>query len=213
ITIVGMGTGFSYCSDGPTHHLIEDLAIMRAIPNIRITNVTDNIMARSLADMTCGGVEGTTYIRLDKDPHPDLYDPNTNFGEGVAKIRGGWRYVVSSGPMVHVVKSVIESMGADDVGLIDLYSLPVNVPEFLKHIKGAESLLTVEEHFLPGGLGSAVLETLNDEGLAIPVKRLGIDIGLGYRNCYKYGGRDVIRSHYGIDSRGIAEAITALRQK
>ncbi|MGE5294008.1 MAG: hypothetical protein ACM3VT_04215, partial [Solirubrobacterales bacterium] len=64
ITIVGMGTGFSYCSDGPTHHLIEDLAIMRAIPNIRIMNVTDNVMARSLADMTCGGIEGATYIRL-----------------------------------------------------------------------------------------------------------------------------------------------------
>ncbi len=212
ITIVGMGTGFSYCSDGPTHHLIEDLAVMRAFPNIRIVNVTDNSMAHAMADRGCGG-QGTTYVRLDKDLHPNLYGPDADFGEGVAKILDGERYVVSSGPMVHVVKEVIESLGAADVGLIDLYSLPVNVPAFLRQIEGARGLLTVEEHFLPGGLGSAVLEVLCDHGLSVPVKRIGIDAALGYTHCYKYGGRDVIRSHYGIDSRNIAAAITALRQK
>jgi len=212
IAIVGMGTGFSYCSDGPTHHLIEDLAVMRAFPNIRIVNVTDNTMARAMADIACNG-RGATYIRLDKDPHPDLYEPDTDFEEGVAKILEGERYVVSSGPMVHVVREVIESLDADDVGLIDLHTLPINVPAFLKQIEGARGLLTVEEHFLPGGLGSAVLEVLCDHGLSMPVRRIGIDIALGYTHCYKYGGRDVIRSHYGIDSQNIAAAITTWRQK
>ena len=208
ITIVGMGTGFSYCSDGPTHHLIEDLSVMRALPNIRILNLTDNVMAQAAPEMACRS-GATTYVRVDKDMYPDLYPPGSEFTEGVAKILDGDRFIVSSGPMVHLVKDVLESLGVDDVGLIDLYSLPVNVEAFLRHIKGTEGLLTVEEHFLAGGLGSAVLEVLCDQGLSMPVKRVGIDINLGYRYCYKYGGRDVIRRHYGIDANGIAKAVTA----
>lgn len=207
ITIVGMGTGFSYCSDGPTHHLIEDLSVMRALPNIRILNLTDNVMAHAAPEMACRS-DSTTYVRIDKDMVPDLYAPGSDFTDGVAKILDGDRFVVSSGPMVHLVKDVLESLGLDDVGLIDLYRLPVNTEAFLRHIEGAEGLLTVEEHFLAGGLGSAVLEVLCDREVSIPVKRIGIDTNLGYRHCYQYGGRDVIRRHYGIDAAGVAKAVT-----
>ncbi len=211
ITIVGMGTGFSYCSDGPTHHLIEDLSVMRALPNVRILNLTDNVMAQAAPEIACRAAS-TTYVRVDKDVYPDLYPAGTDFSDGVAKILDGNRFVVSSGPMVHLVKEVLASTGADDVGLIDLYGLPINTNAFLPAIEGAEGLLTVEEHFLSGGLGSAVLEVLCDHELSIPVKRIGIDTNLGYRHCYKYGGRDVIRSHYGIDANSITKAVAEFCQ-
>jgi transketolase len=59
-------------------------------------------------------------------------------------------------------------------------------------IDGAKRIITLEEHFLPGGLGSAVCEILNDNGVSIPVKRLGLDINAGYKHCYKYGGRALL---------------------
>lgn len=211
ITIVGMGTGFSYCSDGPTHHLIEDLAVMRAFPNVRIMTITDTVMAAAAAGFSSAGGR-TTYVRLDKDVYPEIYGPQDEFQEGVAKILDGDRFVVSCGPMLHVAREAIESLGLENVGLIDLYSLPVNARGLLACIEGAEALLTVEEHFLPGGLGSAVLETLCDHRIALPVRRVGMDAGQGYQYCYKYGGREVIRGHYGIDRESIARMIADFAQ-
>ena len=85
ITIVGMGTGLSYSSDGPTHHLIEDLACMRVFPNIRIISVTDSVMASACADEAYKATS-STYIRLDKDMYPDLYPPDTDFSAGLSRV-------------------------------------------------------------------------------------------------------------------------------
>lgn len=207
ITIVGMGTGLSYDSDGPTHHLIEDIAVLRAFPNIEIDSITDTLMAAAYAEMSCHK-KLTNYVRLDKDFYPTIYDEKTDFLQGIAEVRsGGENLVIATGPMVHAAREVLDSAQFEDidVGLLDVFQIPINESALLDMIYGARKIITLEEHFLPGGMGSAVCEILNDNGVSVPVKRLGLDIKAGYKHCYKYGGREIIRSCHGIDKNTLAE--------
>jgi transketolase len=202
ITIVGVGVGFGYEDSGPTHHLIEDVAIMRTMPNIRIDNITDNVMAEYFARQCCKKKTITDYIRLDRLTHPDIYDRFTDFSEGLIVAReGGDYYIISAGSMIPTaLETAAElSRGKIKIGVIDIFSLPVNGKKLSAILKKTKKIVCLEEHFLPGGLGSAVAEVLCDNGLPIPLKRIGIPLDKGY--CYKYGGREVIREYYGIDKR------------
>jgi transketolase len=211
ITIVGMGTGLSYCNDGPTHHLLEDIAIMRALPNVRIANLTDNVMARAYADISYRS--GTTYyLRLDKDFYADIYADGHDFSAGVDQVEEGTEYlVITSGPMVHsvveAVRQIKKTKGIANIGVLDVYDLPLKEGVFTKIVQKAKKILTVEEHFLSGGLGTVVLEALNDHELYMPVRRMGISMRDGYKHCYKYGGREIIRQHCGIDKVSIEKEI------
>lgn len=212
IVIVGMGTGFSYCNDGPTHHLIEDIAVMRAFPKIKIVNLTDNVMAAAFAAISHkSGL--TTYLRVDKDIYPDIYHIDYDFSLGIGKLCEGKNLVITSGPMTHVVREIIQARRFKNVGHIDLFEIPINEAPFIGAIKGAKKIVTIEEHFLAGGMGSAVLEIMNDNGINIPVKRIGINLRDGYKNCYMYGGRNIIRSCYGIDSKSLTKKIQSYFEK
>lgn len=216
ITIVGVGAGFGYEDSGPTHHLIEDLAIMRSMPAITIHSVTDSVMAQAVAELSCR-MTTANYVRLDRQVLPALYKENTDFTKGVSLLKEGSDcYIVSTGGMTHTALEVANRLEARKIsaGVIDVYTLPVNSGLFLKAIRGAERLITLEEHFLPGGFGSAICEVLNDNGVQIPVKRIGLPIEKGY--CYRYGGRAAIREYYGIDTENIekeAEAFLANKPK
>lgn len=208
ITIVGVGVGFGYEDSGPTHHLIEDVAIMRAMPNIRINNVTDNVMAEYLARQCCKKKAVTDYIRLDRLSHPDIYNGSSDFNAGLAIPREAEDYyIISSGTMVAVALKVSESLSRNkiDMGVIDIFNIPINEKKLLQLLKGVKKIVTLEEHFLAGGLGSAVAEILCDYSLLIPLKRIGIPLGKGY--CYKYGGREIIRKYYSIDHDSVCVEI------
>lgn len=198
ITIVGVGAGFGYEDSGPTHHIIEDIAIMRSMPNIIIHSISDNRMASAIADISCS-LPIANYVRLDRQKLPIIYDKNTDFSGGFHVTGKGDVYVISTGSIIHLVREFAEGMKKSgvNVGVIDVYEFPIQSCEFIHTIKDAKCLMTIEEHFLPGGLGSAVCEVLNDSGILIPVQRVGLNPKRGY--YFKYGGRDIIRSDYGLD--------------
>jgi transketolase len=206
ITIIGMGTGLSYDSDGPTHHLIEDISILRSLPNIKINNLTDNVMAATIAEKLCD-IDTTNYVRLDKDFTSDVYDVDFDFSKGISKFYDEKEnIIISTGPIFHTINKIINDNSLN-VGLIDIFQIPINESVLIDMLKDAKKIITIEEHFLPGGLGSAVCEILNDNKINIFVKRLGLDIKAGYKNCYKYGGREIIRSYSGLDSKSIYKTI------
>jgi len=210
ITILGMGTGLGYECDGPTHHLIEDIAIMRAIPNIKVVSLTDSVMAAAFVDITYNRISGTYYLRLEKEDMPSLYDAGFGFSQGMARIVIGSKDMIfATGPMVHVAKDVAEKLGG--IGVIDIFEFPVRAQQFIEMAKDAENIITLEEHFLPGGLGSAACEILSDYHLPVRVKRLGLVHRYDY--SHKYGGREVMRAHHGIDKASIEREVkTFLRR-
>jgi transketolase len=198
VTIVGVGAGFGYEDAGPTHHLLEDIALMRSMPNMVTHGITDNIMAEAMADISVA-MKSPNYIRLERHVMPNIYDENTDFTQGLSVLREGASYLVSTGSMVHTVLEVADKLNRQglSVGVIDVYRIPLNTGLFLEKVKGAKRLISVEEHFLPGGLGSVLAEVLSDNGLGIPLNRLGLQADKGY--CYKYGGRESLREYYGLD--------------
>jgi transketolase len=208
ITIVGVGAGFGYDDSGPTHHLLEDVAALRSMPHIKIHSVTDAVMSAALAKIVCGS-SSTNYIRLCRQDLPEIYKTGTDFTKGLEVLKSHKRnYIVASGHMTHTAISVARFV---DAGVIDMYTLPVNKKEFIKAVGGASRILTLEETFLPGGMGSAVLETLSDVGVRAEVKRLGPSHEKGY--CYKYGGLDVIHRYYGISVPDVAKAAAGFFKK
>jgi transketolase len=166
-------------------------------------------MAKAVVDISCD-METTNYVRLDKDSYPAVYDSKYDFSKGMGQLREGEENILlTSGVMYHVAANVANSLKGKGVslGVIDIFEIPINQPVFLERINKAQKLITLEEHFLAGGLGSAICELLTDEGVTIPLRRIGIEMSDAYKFCYKYGGRGIIRKHYGIDAVSVEEKI------
>jgi transketolase len=200
VTAIGVGAGFSYDDSGPTHHSTEDLSIMRALPNMTIWNASDSIMAAHLAEMAC---QTTTpaYVRLDRQVLPVLYAESAkeDFSQGLTPLKTGKDVcIIATGNMVHNALTVAEQLAAQsiDAGVIDLYRLkPLNIDGLLTQISHCKRLVTLEEHLLIGGLGSAVAELLVDSGVSLPLKRFGVQDAY----IYAYGGRENIQRLCNID--------------
>ena len=125
ITIVGVGAGFGYEDSGPTHHITEDIAIMRSMPNIIINSISDSVMAEAVALMSCQ-MKVANYVRLDRLTLPSLYKKGEDFSQGIAVLKKGDSYIVSTGSMVHVALEVARQLKKKGlhVGVIDAYTIP-----------------------------------------------------------------------------------------
>ena len=207
VTILGMGTGYTYSIDGPTHHVTQDISIMRALPGMTIWSPSDCTMTGALVHQAYQN-DGPKYIRIDKGPFATFYDPQDHdFEGGLAPIRsGGDLTVVATGIMVTQALEVVEKLGDHgmEAGIIDFYRLkPANESLFLSLVGDSQRIVTLEEHTILGGLGSIVCEVLADSGVTIPVKRIGIDDK--YR--LEVGSREWVRSLDGLDVPSITETI------
>lgn len=203
ITIVGIGAGLSYEKSGPTHHILEDVAIMRSLPNITINSISDSVMASCFAEISYK-MKMPNYIRLERHIFPNIYDKKTDFSKGLAVLKESRDcYVVSTGCMTHLAIDITKKL--NKIGVIDIYTIPIKENLFLQKIKGIKKIITLEENFLAGGLGSVVCEILSDHNIHIPVKRIGLPLTKGY--CYKYGSREDLRNYYGIGRKSIEEEI------
>jgi transketolase len=206
ITVVGVGAGFGYEDSGPTHHMIEDIALMRSMPDIVINSISDSVMSAAVAEMSCK-MKKANYVRIDRLVLPKLYKDNEDFSEGVGVLKKGDVYIAATGSMVHVALEAAEKLSKNglNVGVIDVYTIPINEKNFIEAIGQSKKLVALEEHFLPGGFTSAICEILQDNEVVIPIKRIGLSINKGY--CYAYGGRDVIRQYYGIDAESVVKKV------
>lgn len=206
VTIIGVGAGIAYNSDGPTHHATQDIAIMRALEDITIINPSDPATSAAAASMAYEE-NHPVYIRIDKGKWPLLYDEKQDFADGLALLRQGSDVlIVSTGLAVHRALKVAEelSMHSIDAGVLDLYRIkPVNAELLLDVIGQSKQLVTLEEHSVVGGIGSIISEILTDKGAALPLKRIGIS----EKTCSGHGDRDWMHSFYGLDVDGITEQI------
>ena len=210
VTLVGVGAGFSYDDSGPTHHALEDIAALRLFPNLRIHNITDSVMASAFAEISCK-IDYPNYVRLDRQLLPIIYNSDNDFSSGLTVLKEGHDVtLVATGNMVHRALEASEELKKQsvEVGVIDIFTFPPNEEVFLNAVSKTARLVTLEEHTLPGGLGSVTCEILSDHNKCIPVKRLGLDLRTGY--CYKYGGRNHIQSLYGLDTKNIISTILQL---
>lgn len=211
VSIVVVGTGL-FPEYGVTHNNTEDVAIMRTLPGMQILNVTDNVMARAAADALLTS-EHPLYIRIGKDAEGELYTADSiDMKQGFQTFTKGKDVaVIACGYDVHRVLRLLprwRALGLD-VRVIDLFSIPYDAERLLQEIAGVQSVVTVEEHVLKGGIGSEVLEMLCDHGITKPAKRLGISYGSGYPKVF--GSTDYFRELYGLSDDAIVEAVERVR--
>lgn len=200
---LGVGAGYAYDIMGPTHHTVEDITIMRVLPNMTIFSPADGETAAALAEISYK-LPGPQYIRFDRSGIPDLYDgQQVDFNNGMTRLRDGRDLcIVATGIMVHQAMKVAECFHDQgvEVGVIDLFRLkPIDTQRLLDFLDEVPAVVTLEEHLLAGGMGSAIAEIVIDRGINKPMLRIGQDD----RFVFDLGGRDVIWKKYGLDVPGI----------
>ena len=207
VTTVGVGAGFAYNTAGPTHHSIEDIAVMRALPNMMVLSPSDSIMASRFAQISYKR-KGPTYVRLDRGRSPLFYsDKDDNFTSGLAVLKKSRDiYIISTGTMLQRALEVSDELAqhAVDCGVIDLYRLkPVNTALLLDTIKESKRIVSLEEHVINGGVGSILAEVLSDAQVCKPLKRIAIMD----ERCFGYAERKSLQASCGLDVVSVVNTI------
>lgn len=215
VKLIGNGGGLVYAPLGPTHLATEDVSIMRALPNMTVTAVSDaeemtRLMAASLSH------EGPMYIRLGKGGDPVVSREESGFQIGKAiRMRPAGRYMmISSGVMTGRALEAAKLLAGQgiDCGVLHVHTIkPLDRETILNLAEKVDGIVTVEEGTLVGGLGSAVADLLIDEmpGRAPALVRLGIPD----RFPEKYGSQDELLAHFGLQPAGIAAAVETFAGK
>lgn len=206
VVIIGAGAGFSFGHDGPTHHGTQDMAVMRALPEMEIWNPSDATSAAACAKIAAR-TKMPMYIRLDKGKFSAFYEAHENFSNGFKILKPLQKLnLVSTGFMTQQAMSAAEELEKQSlsVGVVDILRIkPLNM-EFIKLLAAAGGkIVTLEEHCLTGGLGSAVSEALSDRGISLPVKRLAVPD----RQFLAYGSREWFHKTNALDVPGICAAV------
>lgn len=179
VKIVGSYSGLLIGAVGKTHLDIQDLAIMRAMPDMTVVAPADQTELRAVMDWA-DATAGPVYLRIVRDPVPDIIEPGYTFTPGaVHELRRGTDVaLVGTGPQTGRLLTVHEELAKAGVSasVIHVPCLkPVDTARLLDLLAGYDLVVTAEEHSIYGGLGGLVAETLTASGPAPRVERVGID--------------------------------------
>lgn len=206
VTIIGTGAGLSFGNDGPTHHAVQDIAVMRILPEMTILNPCDGPSAAACAQIAYKS-NTPVYARLDKGELPALYSKDDNFSDGLKVIREVSDInIISTGFMTQQAIKVSNEIKKHSIhiGVIDLYRIkPINESVLLKLISQSKQLITIEENSIVGGIGTIVSELLSDNWKNIPLKRVALED----RQYFDYGSRQWLHENYGLDEKSVTEII------
>ena len=182
--------GISPGTAGTTHHAIEDIAIMRAIPNMTVLVPGDAKEVRQCIDAAMT-IDGPVYVRLGASDTEDVYGDNDNFALGKATTlrEGNDATIITTGMMVHEVVAAADILRKDhgiNARVLQMASIkPIDRDAILYAARETGRIVTVEEHTVLGGLGGAVAEVVSEIGCA-KVIRIGINdhfCGIGSATC------------------------------
>lgn len=205
--------GISVGEDGASHQAIEDLAIMRAIPNMTVISPSDAVETK-FAVKAAIEHDGPVYLRLGRLGVPVIYD-ESNFkfelGKGITVKDGKDVTIIATGLMVHTALEAYELLAAEGISarIIDIHTIkPIDREIIIKAAKETGAIVTAEEHNIIGGLGGAVAEVLVQEYPA-PLKMVGVEDKFG-----KSGKPNALMEKYGLTAKNIADkAKEAIKMK
>ena len=211
VKIVIIGGGVSYGALGMSHHSTEDLAIMRALPNIVVEVPCDNWEAIAATHAMIEH-DGPFYYRCGYKGEKDIHSGPIDFKIGKANTvrEGSDITLMFCGPIGTEVVSAADELAKEGITcrIVSMHTIkPIDKDAILDAVKNTGGIVTVEEHNIIGGLGAAVAEVLADEGvMPKKFKRMAFpDV-----NVAKIGGQKWIRDQYGLQARGIADTVRTL---
>jgi transketolase len=212
VRLIGNGGGMVYAPLGPTHMATDDLAIMRALPNMTILAPAD---AREMAHLMPLTLEcpGPVYVRVAKGGDPVVSAPQGPgaIGKSVLMHEGHDAMVVTTGVMLKAGLDAAELLAARGIGVRVVHVptvKPLDGQALLQHAHEVKAIVTVEEHSVIGGLGSAVAELIVEAGFTTvkPFRRLGIP------DMFPddYGSQEHLLARFGLTADNVAATVTKL---
>jgi transketolase len=210
VKLVGVGGGLAYGHLGPTHHAIEDVALMRALPGMTVLAPADPAEAMR-ATRAALAHDGPVYLRLGKNGEPPLLDADAPFALGRARtVRdGGDVTLAASGPILAEALAAADAL-ADagiDAGVLHFATLkPFDAGALAEAAARTGAVVSVEEHSTIGGLGSAAAEALAEHGVGARLRRVGLPDAF----AHEVGSREHLLRRYGLTAAHVATAAIAL---
>lgn len=186
VKIVGTGAGEVYSALGPTHHATEDLGGLRALPNLTILCPASPLEVKK-ATRAAYEYEGPVYLRLGTNREPEIYEGDYEFqiGKAITLKEGDDVTLIGTGSILKDVLDIAKCLKAKegiDARVINVHTIkPMDRETIIKAIDETGKIITVEDHNIIGGLGSAVAEVIAESGLGVIFKRYGLkDFSKGY---------------------------------
>lgn len=207
VKVICVGGGFVYGSLGMSHHATEDIAVMRALPDVTVLCPGDIVEARAVTQ-AIANYPGTCYVRLGRGGEKKIHPDNIKFEIGKAiKVQGGEDVAIfSTGAIFEEVAETCEILKENGINPT-VYTFPTVKPidaEVIKEIAATHKIIvTCEEHNLSGGFGSAVAEVLAE----LPSHARLLRMGMNDQYCTIVGDQKYLRDQYGISGKKIAEKI------
>lgn len=214
VVIVGTGSGLSYASLGPTHHSMEDVAILRTLPGMTIFCPSDPQEVR--AGMRAAlRQDGPVYIRLGKKGEPNLHEsfPEIEFGKALTMREGDDACLISSGAVLGMTIEAADKMKADgyNVRVENFHTIkPLDETRLSELADRYEHLIVVEEHGCIGGLYGAISEFFGRYAAARPAL---VSIGSRDEFLHEIGSHDFARKHFGISKEHIERAVLGILKR
>lgn len=210
VTLVGVGGGVSYGYLGPTHHAIEDVALMRALPNMTVLTPGDPGEVER-ATRAAAELDGPVYLRLGKNGERPLLPADSRFEIGrAALLRDGDDVTLATtGTMLSETLDAADRLLAAGVSASVLHFgtiKPFDSDALLATAARTGTIVTVEEHSIVGGLGSAAAEALAEHGVPAQLRR----IGLRDEFAFAVGSREHLLREYGLTANDVARTALAL---
>lgn len=205
VILAGGYAGFSDFADGASHQSVEDLAVMRAIPNITVIAPSD-ITETRMAVRAAAAHDGPVYLRLSRDAVPTLYQDDHPFeiGKGVVLEDGTDITIVATGTMVATALAAHHELQEQGINarVIDMHTVkPLDTECIAQAARDTGALVTIEEHNIIGGLGSAVCEAVT-ESCPVSVTRIGIPDRFGESGAYPE-----ILARAGLDTTSVVSRV------
>ena len=208
VKICATHAGLTVGEDGASHQCLEDLALMRAIPGMTVINPADDVSARKLIK-AAAEFNGPCYIRLGRAAVPVLYeeDQQVQIGKALKLKDGKDAVIIATGIMVATALQAAELLKADglEVGVIDMHTIKPIDEEAIVEAAKTGAIVTVEEHSVMGGLGSAVAEVVCQKA-PCRMKIVGAQDTFG-----ESGTPDALLEKYHLTAADVAAAVKSIK--
>ena len=206
INVYGSDPGFSVASNGGTHTAWEDVALIREIPGAVICDPADDVQMEWIIKEFLK-MEGIHYVRSNRKAVRNVYKKGSSFkiGQGNILKEGKDILIIAAGQLVSEALDCAEELEKEgySVEVIDMFTIkPLDEKLLIKEAKGKSKIVTIENHSIYGGLGSAVSEVIAENGISVPVKRIGVKEKFG-----QVGTADFLQEEFGLTAKQIKETI------
>lgn len=205
VKICGTHAGVTVGEDGATHQMTEDINLMRGLPNMTVMCTSDDAQTKWAVN-EISKINGPVYLRLARIAAPVIYDESQKFeiGKGIQIGDGKDGTIIATGVTVAEAlkaKDMLKQRGFD-IRVVDIHTIkPIDKDLIVKCAKETQKIITVEDHNIIGGLGSAVCEVLSEE---YPTKV----IRMGIKDCFGKSGKSTdLMKYFRIDAQAIVEKV------